>query len=44
VVATTVTSADGSYDFSNIPAGHYNVVETQPAGYGSSNPDTVAPI
>ena len=42
VVATTVTAADGSYDFSNIPAGHYSVVETQPAGYGSSTPDTVA--
>jgi large repetitive protein len=42
VVATTVTAADGSYDFSNIPAGHYSVVETQPVGYGSSNPDTVA--
>jgi len=42
VVATTVTVADGSYDFSNIPAGHYSVVETQPVGYGSSTSDTVA--
>jgi uncharacterized repeat protein (TIGR01451 family) len=41
MVATTVTAADGSYDFSNIPAGHYSVVETQPVGYGSSTPDTV---
>ncbi|MFL6601576.1 MAG: SdrD B-like domain-containing protein [Steroidobacteraceae bacterium] len=37
VVATT--QADGSYYFANIPAGHYSVTETQPAGYGSSTPD-----
>jgi uncharacterized repeat protein (TIGR01451 family) len=42
VVATTTTAADGSYFFTNIPAGHYTVDETQPAGYGSSTPDSVA--
>ena len=42
VVSTIATAADGSYGFTNIPAGHYSVSETQPAGYGSSTPDTVA--
>ncbi|MFO1502612.1 MAG: SdrD B-like domain-containing protein [Steroidobacteraceae bacterium] len=41
VVATTTTAADGSYGFANIPSGRYRVVETQPAGYGSSTPDSV---
>jgi large repetitive protein len=41
-VTVTTTVADGSYNFANIPAGHYSVIETQPAGYGSSTPDTVA--
>ncbi len=41
VVATTTTTADGSFSFVNIPAGRYSVEETQPAGYGSSTPDTV---
>nr|WP_255696655.1 SdrD B-like domain-containing protein [Sandaracinobacteroides sayramensis] len=40
VVATTTTGADGSYRFDNLPAGSYTVVETQPAGYGSSTPDS----
>lgn len=42
VVATTTTAADGSYSFTNLTPGSYSVVETQPAGYGSSSPDTVA--
>ena len=40
VVATTTTGADGSYRFENLPAGSYTVEETQPAGYGSSTPDS----
>jgi protocatechuate 3,4-dioxygenase beta subunit len=35
-VATTVTGADGSYLFNNIDPGTYTIVETQPAGYGST--------
>ena len=42
VVATTTTAADGSYSFSSLTPGSYSVVETQPAGYGSSSPDTVS--
>ena len=42
IVATTTTAPDGTFSFVNIPAGHYTVAETQPAGYGSSTPDTVA--
>jgi len=42
VVATATTAADGSYNFTNIPGGHYTLQETQPAGYGSSTPDSVA--
>jgi protocatechuate 3,4-dioxygenase beta subunit len=33
LVATTTTSADGSYRFDNLLPGNYKVVETQPAGY-----------
>jgi len=42
VIGTTTTAADGSYSFTNLTPGSYSVVETQPAGYGSSSPDTVA--
>lgn len=42
VIATTTTAADGSYSFTGLTPGSYSVVETQPAGYGSSSPDTVA--
>jgi fimbrial isopeptide formation D2 family protein len=38
---TATTLADGSYTFQNLPAGNYQVVETQPTGYGSSTPNTV---
>ncbi len=38
---TTTTGPDGSYSFPNVPAGNYQVVETQPTGYGSSTPNTV---
>ena len=41
-VATTTTAADGSYGFFGLPSGNYTVVETQPAGYGSSTPDSVS--
>ncbi|MBM0106000.1 carboxypeptidase regulatory-like domain-containing protein [Steroidobacter sp. S1-65] len=41
IIATTTTDADGNYSFVNIPAGQYTVEETQPAGYGSSTPDSV---
>ncbi len=41
-VARTTTGADGSYRFEGLPAGDYTVEEVQPAGYGSSTPDTVA--
>nr|WP_298719688.1 SdrD B-like domain-containing protein [uncultured Steroidobacter sp.] len=41
VVDTTVTDADGRYVFTNVLAGQYTVEETQPAGYGSSTPDSV---
>jgi large repetitive protein len=42
IVDTTTTDADGRYVFTNILAGQYTVEETQPSGYGSSTPDTVA--
>ena len=42
VVATTTSAADGTFSFANVPAGHYSVEETQPAGFGSSTPNIVA--
>jgi uncharacterized repeat protein (TIGR01451 family) len=42
VVATTTSAVDGTFSFANIPAGHYTVEETQPAGFGSSTPNTLA--
>ena len=36
IVATTTTNAAGDYSFSNVAAGDYTIVETQPNGYGSS--------
>jgi len=42
VVATAITNAAGSYVLTNAPVGNYQVVELQPAGYGSSTPNTIA--
>jgi len=33
VIATTTTAADGSYLFTNLPAGTYKIQEVQPAAY-----------
>jgi uncharacterized repeat protein (TIGR01451 family) len=41
IVATTTTSVTGDYSFSNVPAGLYTVIETQPYGYGSSSPNEI---
>ncbi|MCW5851639.1 MAG: hypothetical protein KIT87_16315 [Anaerolineae bacterium] len=41
-VGTTTTAADGTYLFTGLAAGPYQVVETQPAGYTSTTPDSVA--
>jgi uncharacterized repeat protein (TIGR01451 family) len=38
---TTTTASDGTYNFPNLPAGNYRVVETQPNGLGSSTPNSV---
>ncbi|MGL4419508.1 MAG: SdrD B-like domain-containing protein, partial [Gemmataceae bacterium] len=40
-VGTTTTGADGKYIFENLPVGKYTVVQTQPAGYASSTPNTI---
>ena len=32
---TTTTNPDGTYSFTNVPPGNYQVQETQPAGYNS---------
>ncbi len=37
---TTTTAADGTYNFNNLPAGKYQVVETQPAAF-TDGKDTV---
>lgn len=42
VVATTTTDTNGTYTFVGLPAGNYTIEETQPAGYGSSTPNTVS--
>jgi large repetitive protein len=42
---TAITDGDGQYSFPNLPAGDYTVVETQPAGTGSSeNPSNIVPV
>ncbi len=33
VIATTITAADGTYAFEDLPAGSYKVVEAQPAAF-----------
>ncbi len=43
-IATTTTAADGSYSFANVPAGSYDIVETQPAAYGSTTPNTLVSV
>ena len=42
VVATTTTQADGTYGFAHLPKGDYTIEETQPTGYGTSTPNTIA--
>lgn len=42
IVATTTTNAGGAYSFVGLPSGSYTIQETQPAGYGSSTPNSVA--
>ncbi len=44
VSVTTTTPGSGTYTFPGVTPGTYYVVETQPAGYGSSSPNTSAPI
>ncbi|MEO5714797.1 MAG: SdrD B-like domain-containing protein [Luteolibacter sp.] len=47
---TTISAANGSYSFGNLPPGIYGVVEGQPVGYNSvsdkdgGNPDEIRPI
>lgn len=40
-VATTTTAGDGAYSFSDLAEGDYSIVQTQPAGYGSSTSNTL---
>ncbi len=42
VIATTASAADGTYVFAGIVTGNYTVVETDPAGFVSTTPNTVA--
>ena len=41
VIATTTTDATGNYVFTGAPVGNYRIFEVQPAGFGSSTPDTL---
>ncbi len=41
VIATATTDASGNYLFSGAPVGNYQIVELQPAGYGSSTPNSL---
>ena len=41
---TTTTVDDGSYSFPSLPAGTYQVVETDLPGYLSVTPNTVSPV
>ena len=40
-VATAFTLGNGSYSFPNLVPGNYTIVATQPAGFGSSTPNTL---
>lgn len=40
-IASTVTGDDGRYLFEALPPGSYTVVQTQPAGYGSTTPNRI---
>ena len=40
VVGTTTTAADGSYAFTNLPAGQYYLVFTKPSGFAVSPQDS----
>ncbi|MCW5853098.1 MAG: hypothetical protein KIT87_23725, partial [Anaerolineae bacterium] len=42
VLATTLTSASGVYQFAGVAPGSYSVRETDPAGYTSVTPNTVS--
>jgi len=39
-VATATTNGSGAYAFTGLPSGNYTIAETQPAGYGSSTPNS----
>ena len=41
LIASVITGAGGSYSFTNLPAGDYVVIETDPAGYVSTTPNSV---
>ncbi len=42
LIATTTTAIDGSYTFHDLATGAYTILETAPAGYGSSTPHLLA--
>ncbi len=44
VVRTTTTDANGNYTFPDLPAATYTITETQPSGFGSTTPDSIANI
>lgn len=41
ILKTTVTDANGNYEFNNLLMGQYVVREAQPTGYGSTTPNTI---
>ncbi|HMP43039.1 MAG TPA: SdrD B-like domain-containing protein, partial [Roseiflexaceae bacterium] len=44
VITTTTTAGDGSYSFNGLIAGNYTVEETDPSGFSSTTPNSVAVI
>ncbi|MGE3821141.1 MAG: SdrD B-like domain-containing protein, partial [Isosphaeraceae bacterium] len=40
VVRQTVTGSDGAYQFTDLPAGQYTIVQTTPDGYSGTNSST----